>query len=404
MAELVKVNKQLNFSNLLEDITRQFEEVVQWRRHLHQNPELSFEEYETSQFIAEKLEEFGFDVKRNVGGTGLIARLEGKYSGKTIAFRADFDALPIQDLKTVSYASKKEGISHACGHDGHTSALLGFAKVLAGYRELLHGNVLFVFQHAEEKPPGGAKDMIAENILDDVDYVFGAHLDSSLPIGKVSVGARYQMAAVDYFKIDLKGRGGHGARPQNAIDALVAGAELVGALQKIVSRNVNPLESAVVTIGQFHSGTAFNVIAETAMLEGTVRTYDESIRQLVKERIEQITKGIALAHQIEFEIDYLHGYPALYNDEAQTEKVRQAFLKGFGSEAVVEQVPTMGAEDFAYFLLEKTGTYFRVGSRNEKKETQYAHHHGSFDIDENALTNIQKAFAYIVQDYLMKKE
>lgn len=392
---------QAGFQHLLEEIQNNYHEVVEWRRHLHQNPELSFEEYETSKFIAEKLEEFGLKVERNVGGTGLIARLEGAHPGKTIAFRADFDALPIQDLKTVTYASKKEGISHSCGHDGHTSALLGFAKALVNYKHLLHGNVLLIFQHAEEKPPGGAKDMIAQQILDNVDYVFAAHLDSSLQVGKVSVGAGFQMAAVDHFKIHLKGRGGHGARPHEAIDALVAGAELVGSLQKIVSRNIDPLQSAVVTIGQFHSGSAFNVIAETAFLEGTVRTYDEKIRHYVKERIEQITRGVSLAHQIETKIEYLLGYPALYNDEEQTEKVKQALIEGFGSEKVVELIPSMGAEDFAYFLLERPGTYLKVGSRNEKIETQYAHHHGNFDIDEQALAIIQQAFAYITQSYLI---
>lgn len=401
---MINASNQTVIQQLIEEISNNFNEVVEWRRHLHANPELSFEEYETSKFIAEKLEEFGLEVQRNVGGTGLIAQLEGAHPGKTIAFRADFDALPIQDLKTVSYASKKVGVSHSCGHDGHTSSLLGFAKALTKYKHLLHGNVLFIFQHAEEKPPGGAKVMIAQNILEDVDYVFAAHLDSSLPVGKVAVGAGYQMAAVDHFKIHLKGRGGHGARPHETIDALVAGAELVSSLQKIVSRNVNPLESAVVTIGQFHSGSAFNVIAEKAFIEGTVRTYDEKIRHYVKERIEQITKGISLAHQLEYEVDYLLGYPALYNDEEVTGKVKQTLIEGFGSDAVVEQIPSMGAEDFAYFLLERPGTYFKVGSRNKKTETQYAHHHGSFDIDENALTNIQKSFAYITQAYLLTKE
>lgn len=395
---------ELQFHHLINDIDDSFKEVVKWRRHLHENPELSFEEYETSQFIAEKLEEFGLTVQRNIGGTGLIARLEGGKPGKTIAFRADFDALPIQDLKTVSYASKKEGISHSCGHDGHTSALLGFAKVLVKYKHLLKGNVLFIFQHAEEKPPGGAKDMIAQNILKDVDYVFAAHLDSSLPVGKVAVGSGYKMAAVDYFKIDLKGKGGHGARPQESIDALVTGAELVTSLQKIVSRNVDPLQSAVVTIGQFHSGSAFNVISENAMIEGTVRTYDEKIRKFVKERIEQITKGICLAHNVESQIEYLFGYPALYNDEKQTEIVEHTLRKWFGNSAVVDQIPTMGAEDFAYFLLEKPGTYFKVGSQNEKIETQFPHHHGSFDIDEKALTIIQKSFAYITHTYLIANE
>jgi len=392
----------LDFSDLIKDIEQSYNEVVEWRRHLHQHPELSFQEYETSKFIAEKLEQFGItEIQRNVGGTGLVAKIEGAQPGKTIAFRADFDALPIQDLKTVPYASKNKGVSHACGHDGHTAALLGFAKNIVKYKHLLKGNILFIFQHAEEQPPGGAKDMIAEHILDDVDYVFGAHLDSSLDVGKVAVGSGYKMAAVDHFKIHLKGLGGHGARPHEAIDALVGGAELVGSLQKIVSRNIDPLQAAVVTVGQFHSGSAFNVIAETAFIEGTVRTYDETIRHFVKERIEQITKGISLAHNLQYEIEYLLGYPALYNDEQQTEKVKQALKDGFGVEAVVELQPSMGAEDFAYFLLEKPGTYFKVGSKNERTETQFPHHHGRFDIDENVLVNIQKAFAYITYAYLI---
>lgn len=396
--------QSLNFQGLIRDIEQSYNEVVEWRRHLHQHPELSFHEYETSKFIAEKLEQFGITtVQRNVGGTGLVAKIEGAHPGKTIAFRADFDALPIQDLKTVPYASKNNGISHACGHDGHTAALLGFAKNIVKYKHLLKGNILLIFQHAEEQPPGGAKDMIAEHILDDVDYVFGAHLDSSLDVGKVAVGSGYKMAAVDYFKIHLKGLGGHGARPHEAIDALAGGAELVGSLQKIVSRNVDPLQSAVVTVGQFHSGSAFNVIAETAFLEGTVRTYDETVRQFVKERIEQITKGIALAHNLQYEIEYLLGYPALYNDEQQTEKVKQALADGLGAEAVVELKSSMGAEDFAYFLLEKPGTYFKVGSKNERKETQFPHHHGNFDIDENALVNIQKSFAFIAFAYLISE-
>ncbi|MEK4425677.1 amidohydrolase [Solibacillus sp. FSL K6-1523] len=278
---------------------------------------------------------------------------------------------------------------------------MGLAKILVNYKEQLHGNVLFVFQHAEEKPPGGAKEMIAQNILDEVDYVFAAHLDSSLPVGKIAVGSGYKLAAVDYFNIALQGQGGHGASPHEAKDALVVGAELVGSLQKIVSRTVNPLKSAVVSIGQFHSGTAFNVIAETATIEGTVRTYEESVRHDVKQRIENITKGIALAHNVNFEIDYLLGYPALFNDEEQTKIVRTALAKQLLKANIVEMNPSMGAEDFAYFLKERPGTFIKVGSRNEQIETQFAHHHGSFDIDERALKNIQKAFLVIVDEYLL---
>lgn len=385
----------------LKEAKENFEEVVQWRRHLHAHPELSFEEYETSSFIEKKLIEFGLDVTPHIGSTGIVARLDGAKSGKSIALRADFDALPIVDLKQVSYVSKNEGISHSCGHDGHTAALLGVAKVLVKYKEQLKGSILFVFQHAEEKPPGGAKEMLTHNILKDIDYVFAAHLDSSLQIGQIAVGEGFKMAAVDRFEITVKGQGGHGAKPHQTKDALVIGSEIVGSLQKIVSRQVDPLQSAVVTIGQFHAGTAFNVIAETAVIEGTVRTYDEDIRQMIHKSIQQIAQGIAGAFDVEVEIDYLFGYPALYNDPEQTAIVEQVLKVGLGEKAVVPIIPSMGAEDFAYFLKERPGTYFKVGSRNEKKETQYPHHHGNFDIDERALLEIQQAFIHIVGHYLI---
>lgn len=384
---------------LLSETQAIFPEVVKWRRYLHANPELSFQEFETSHYIVDILTEFGYSVQRK--GNGITARLKGGKPGKTIAFRADFDALPIQDLKTVEYASTKEGVSHACGHDGHTAALLGLAKVLMQHQNQLSGDVLLIFQHAEEKPPGGAKEMVEHNVLQDVDYVFAAHLDSSMPVGSVAVGSGFQMAAVDYFKIQVIGHGGHAARPHHTKDALVVGSEIVGSLQKIVSRAVDPLASAVVTIGQFHSGTAFNVIAQSAFLEGTVRTFNDDIRYEVKAAIERISKGIGAAHDVQIQIDYLLGYPALYNDVVETERVKAAFCEQFGEELVKEMEPSMGAEDFSYFLKEKPGTYFRVGSHNEHPETQFAHHHGNFDIDERALENIQKAFISIIANYLL---
>lgn len=391
----------MNIQQLFGEVEAQFDEVVSWRRHLHAHPELSFEEVETGKYIVQKLTDFGYDVQTGVGGNGIIAKLQGAAAGPTIALRADFDALPIQDLKSVSYASKNAGISHSCGHDGHASALLGVAKILAGHQQQLKGTIVFVFQHAEEKPPGGAIAMLAENILADVDFVFGAHLDSSAPVGTISVGPGYQMAAVDYFKIDITGKAGHGARPQETHDALTTAAELVSSLQKIVSRSVDPLQAAVVTIGQFHAGTAFNVIAGTAMIEGTVRTYNEEIRQLIPGKMKQITTGITLAHETEFELEYAFGYPALNNTEAETARVQQGFIKDFGEEAIKPMQPSMGGEDFAYFLLEKPGTYFKVGSWNGQASTNFPHHHGAFDIDEQALTIIQQAFLSIVVEYLL---
>ncbi|MCG3421203.1 M20 metallopeptidase family protein [Oceanobacillus jordanicus] len=372
-----------------------------WRRYMHQHPELSFEEVHTAKYIEEKLTEFGLEVKKQIGGNGLIGVLKGEEPGKTLVLRADFDALPIKDEKDVPYKSTNTGVMHACGHDGHTSALLGTARTLSKFREKLKGNILFVFQPAEEKPPGGAKFMIEEGILEDVDYVFGAHLASDIPLGKIGIGEGYQMAAVDKFEITIQGRGGHGARPHHTIDSLVIGTSVVEGLQKIVSRSVDPLKSAVVSIGVFHAGNAFNVIPDTAKIEGTVRTFDGAVRDQVEAEINAIVKGITSGFHADYEIDYLRGYPALYNHKEETKTVHGLLSETFTEEDIVELEPTMGAEDFAYFLEQKPGTYFKVGSQNEDEATHYPHHHPKFDFDERALVNISKSFAKIVSHYLL---
>lgn len=392
--------KETLVQQIFTELETELDEVIQWRRHLHQHPELSFQEYETAKFIKEKLTGFGLPFQDQVGGNGIVATLTGAQPGKTIALRADFDALPIQDEKDVPYRSKNPGVMHACGHDGHTAALLGTAKVLSRYKDKLKGNIVFIFQHAEETPPGGAKSMVEENVLADVDYVFAAHLASDIPLGKIAVGEGYTMAAVDKFNITIQGKGGHGARPHEAIDSIVIGSEVVHSLQKIVSRKVNPLDSAVVTIGVFQAGSAFNVIADQAVLEGTVRTFSESVRQQIREDIETIVKGITSAYKADYSIDYLFGYPALFNHKEETNTIRSLFEEAFSKENVIEMIPSMGAEDFAYFLLEKPGSYFRVGARNEKEETHFPHHHPRFDFDERALLNIKKSFVKIVSHYL----
>lgn len=385
------------------EISKQEEEVIGWRRYLHQHPELSFQETETARFIESKLTSFGLKVMSNVGGNGLIATLTGEKPGKTIAFRADFDALPITDEKDkdVPYRSQNPGVMHACGHDGHTSALLGFAKVLTKFQSEIRGTVVFIFQPAEETPPGGAKAMIETGTLASVDYVFAAHLASDLPVGQFAVGSGYRMAAVDKFTVTISGKGGHGARPQDAVDPIVIGSDIVSGLQKIVSRRVDPLASAVVTIGVFQSGNAFNVIPNSAKLEGTVRTFDQDVRTMVEENINAIATGIASAYGASVEIDYLNGYPALNNDPEVTDHVTNLFVEKFERDQVVNFEPAMGAEDFAYFLEEKPGTYFRVGSNNASPSTQYSHHHPRFDIDERALTKIQQAFLTIAAAYVL---
>lgn len=386
--------------NINETILNDYDAVVSWRRYMHQYPELSFREEKTALYIQEKLLSFGLEVKTNVGGHGLIGILQGRQAGQTIALRADFDALPIHDEKAVSYKSKTPGVMHACGHDGHTAALLGTAKVLSRFRDKIKGKVIFIFQPAEETPPGGARNMIENGVLDEVDYVFGAHLDSQNPLGTISVGEGFQMAAVDKFSIHIQGKGGHGARPQDSIDSVVIGSEIVHALQKIVSRGVNPLKSAVVTVGVFQSGSAFNVIADKALLEGTVRTFDRDIRWNVERQFRTILDGITSAFGATYFLEYLNGYPALYNHPAETKIVKNLLSEEFSTDNIIAMEPSMGAEDFSFYLLEKPGTYFKVGSQTGP-ETSYPHHHPKFDFDEKALLNLERAFIKIASHYLM---
>lgn len=386
---------------LHEQLENGYLQLVEWRRHLHRHPELSYQETNTAFFIGEQLRSFGIDVKTGVGGNGVLGFLRGGREGKTIALRADFDALPIADEKQVPYKSTVDGVMHACGHDGHTSALLGVARVLSQVRDRLKGNVVFLFQHAEEKPPGGAKFMIEAGCLDNVDAVFGAHLATDIPLGKIGLREGAIMAAVDAFSVTIHGKGGHGAKPHETIDAVVVGSQIVNHLQQIVSRRVNPLQSAVVTIGVFQAGTAFNIIAEKARIEGTVRTFDKVVRRQIEEEIRAIVHGVCAASRAGYDIEYLNGYPALINPKKETELLRNIIAESFGSDALFEVEPAMIAEDFAYYLERKPGAFFQVGARGENENTHYPHHHPRFDFDERALLVSGKIFLDIVSHYLL---
>ncbi|WP_328800000.1 M20 family metallopeptidase [Paenibacillus sp. LX16] len=376
------------------------QELIAWRRHLHQHPELSFEETNTSAFIADQLRSFGIEVRTNVGGNGVLGFLEGGQPGRTIAFRADFDALPIQDEKDVSYKSTVPGVMHACGHDGHTAALLGVARVLSHNREALKGKLVFIFQHAEEKPPGGAKFMIEDGCLDGVEAVYGIHLASEIPFGKIGLKSGPAMAAVDAFTIQINGKGGHGARPHQTVDSIVIGSQIVNGLQQVVSRRVDPIESAVLTIGVFQAGTAFNVIADKAKIEGTVRTFNKEVRKEVENEIRSIVKGLTEAYHAGYEIDYLNGYPSLVNAEVETERVRELIGRLYGADAFLDLKPVMGAEDFAYYLEQRPGAFIHVGARNEDERTHFAHHHPHFDFDERALLVSGHIFLALALEYL----
>ncbi|SDI40935.1 M20 metallopeptidase family protein [Natribacillus halophilus] len=379
-----------------------FSDIVQWRRYLHTYPELSFQEVHTPVFIAEKLESLGLEVKRNVGGRGVVATLRGEKPGPTIALRADFDALPIEEENEVSYQSQNPGVMHACGHDGHAAALLGVATVLAEKKQDINGAVVFLFQHAEEKPPGGAQEMIKDGCLDGVDAVFGAHVATDIPLGQVNVTSGPIMAAVDAFTIHVQGKGGHGARPHNTKDAVMAGTQLVTELQQIVSRRVDPMDTAVVTVGVFQAGTAFNVIADSAHIEGTVRTFNETTREQIEEEIRAIVKGVEHSTHVSCDVDYLNGYPPLVNPEYETKVLGEVAAGTLGEDAVISAPAALGGEDFAFYLQERPGQFFHVGARTEDENTQFPHHHPRFNFDEEALLNIGKLFMGLVERYLSK--
>ncbi|MEK4387675.1 amidohydrolase [Solibacillus sp. FSL W7-1464] len=375
-----------------EKLQANFEVMVEIRRHLHMYPELSFKEINTPKLIAEKLRSFGIEVKEKVGGNGVTGYLEGAFDGPTIAFRADFDALPIQDEKEVPYKSKVDGVSHACGHDIHTAALLGLAKSLADNRDVLHGNVVFIHQFAEEVVPGGAKAMVDAGCLDGVDYVYGSHVSSWSELGTVLFCEGYAMAAADFFELTIQGKGGHGASPHETIDPIVAAAQFVFGVQPIVSRNTDPIESAVITIGKIESGTVGNVIPDKAHLTGTVRTFNPAIRDMVEEKLNNLCKAIEIQYGATLEFNYTRGYDAVYNHPAETAMLREAVSVNLPDLQVLYAPPRMGAEDFTYYLQEKPGTFFFTGGGNPEINAVYPHHHPRFDVDEQSMLNIADVF------------
>lgn len=388
---------------LYKELHTNHDEIVDIRRYLHQNPELSFQESNTPRYIAEQLRALGIEVQENVGGNGVLGIIKGGKPGKTIALRADFDALPIHEENTLEYASTVPGVMHACGHDGHTASLLGVAKVLQNNRELLKGNVVLIHQHAEEKPPGGAKFMIEDGALNGVDYVFGAHLATELPIGKIATRTGAMMASVDHFKIKIFGRGGHGARPHETLDSITVGSQLISHLQQIVSRRINPIQPSVVTIGRFHAGSAFNIIADTAEIEGTVRALDADVRTKIEAEIRSILEGMKIADHVDYELDYLHGYPVLVNHEKEAGLIERLVKENISEDAFLEKEQVLGAEDFAYYLQHRPGAFFNIGARNDDPATQYPHHHPKFNFDEKALLATGRVFLELVNYYLIEE-
>lgn len=372
--------------DIKKEIESRFEDMTAVRRHIHRYPELSFQEEKTKTYIYDQIKNLPLEIKRDVGGNGLSARLQVSDDYKTVALRADFDALAIQEENDVEYKSEFDGVMHACGHDAHTAMLITTAKILCEHRDTLPVNVVFIFQHAEEQLPGGAKSMVEAGVLEDVNYVYGIHVSSKYPVGTLGYTYGYKHASADQFTFNVIGRGGHGAEPHQAIDPVVASASLVQQLQTIVSRTVDPLKSAVVTASMFNAGSAFNIIPAKAEVTGTVRTFEKSVQEQVMSRMEGIRKGIEDSFNLKCELDYVKGYPAVLNTDAQVDLLLEATSGGTDFITDFEEAETsMGGEDFAYYLEEIPGAFFNIGTKNETLGTDYPHHHPKFNIDEEGL-------------------
>lgn len=375
-------------------------QLVTWRRQLHQRPELGFREQLTAEFITQKLQEWQIPHETGIAKTGIVATIAGNRPGRVLAIRADMDALPIQEQNDVPYKSQHDGLMHACGHDGHVTIALGTAYYMSQHRDF-SGTVKIIFQPAEEGP-GGAKPMIEAGVLKnpDVDAIVGLHIWNNLPLGMVGVRTGALMAAVETFDFTIVGKGGHGAIPQQTIDSVLVGAQIVNALQTIVARNVDPIDSAVVTVGEFHSGTACNVIAASARLRGTVRYFNPKYAGYFAQRIEQIVAGICQAHGATYEFNYDVLYPPVINDGAIADLVRSIAETVIESPlGVVPDCQTMGGEDMAFFLQEVPGCYFFLGSANSEKGLDFPHHHPRFDFDETVLGMGVEFFVRIVETF-----
>lgn len=400
-------SKPLNvdLSRIRSDIQALQPHLVAWRRKLHQRPELGFQEHLTAEFVAEKLQEWGIEHQTEIAKTGIVAVIRGrkKTSSKlpVLAIRADMDALPIQEENEVPYRSQHDGVMHACGHDGHTAIALGTAYYLSQHPDTFSGTVKIIFQPAEEGP-GGAKPMIEAGVLKNpnVDAIIGLHLWNNLPLGTVGVRSGALMAAVEKFYCTILGKGGHGAMPHQTIDSVVVAAQIVNALQTIVARNVNPIESAVVTVGELHAGTALNVIADTARMSGTVRYFNPGLEGYFAQRIEQIIAGICQSHGARYELNYSHLYPPVINDPGMAEFVRSQAVRVVETPlGIVPECQTMGGEDMSFFLQEVPGCYFFLGAANLSKNLAYPHHHPRFDFDETALGMGVEIFVRCVENF-----
>lgn len=378
---------EIELTHLINSIAAELEdEIIDLRREIHQYPELSFQEFLTSEFIYNKLLEIPNLIISRPTPTSVKAVLKGDLSGKVLAVRSDIDALALQEENELDYKSKNNGVMHACGHDGHAAMLIGTIKILVKLKHLIRGEIHFIFQHAEEKHPGGARELVEQGILNNVDMIISAHLWIALNAGTISLVSGPTMAAPDNFDISIIGKGGHAGIPHETIDPIIISANVVTALQSIVSRQTNPLKPLVISLTRIHGGSTYNIIPEKVDLRGTVRTFDEEIRQSIPNTIENTVKGICSAFQANYSFRYERGYNPVINDHDIITRISKVIDSTIGSECIKPMLPVMGGEDFSAYLSKIPGALIFIGAGNKDKGIDYPHHHPCFNIDESSLT------------------
>ena len=371
---------------IFEQCHHHFNDIVAIRRDIHQHPELEFDVERTAGIAADALNALGMEVKTGIGRTGVIGDLEVSGATKRIALRADMDALPIQEQTDVPYKSTIDGKAHLCGHDAHTAMLIGTARILSYFKSSLKANIRFIFQPCEETFPGGALSMIADGALEDVDEIYGIHVFPLYPVGQYATCPGPMLAQSDTFEITITGRGGHAAFPHLTVDPIIVGTQFVNAAQSVVSRNVNPLDSAVVSITQFHGGDAKNVIPASITLGGTVRTLDKTVQASVRTQLENLLAGIANAHDATYTFDYQEGCPVTYNHEPCVDIVLSSAQMLVGNDNVIYPIsPILGGEDFACYSQKVPACFVMVGAGNEQEGIVNMCHHPQFDIDETCM-------------------
>ena len=379
-----------------------FEEIRDIRRYIHQNPELSFQENKTSEFIKQKLDEYGIKYKSGYVKTGILGIIEGKKKGKVVALRTDIDALPIEEKNSVEYKSKNKGVMHACGHDVHLASLLGSAKILYELKNEFAGTILLIFQPAEEKLPGGAKLMLEEGIFDEIkpDLIIGQHVMPTMKIGQVGFKEGMYMASTDEIYISVTGKGGHAAMSYQITDTVLIASHIIVALQQIVSRNAKSDVPSVLSFGKVIANGATNIIPNQVKIEGTMRTMNEEWRKQMQEKIVKIAKFTAEAMGGKCEVEIISGYPALINNEKITKQASNFAKQYLGNNNVEDMDIRMTAEDFAYFSQEYPATFYRLGTMNKEKGIINPLHSENFDIDENALKHSSGLMAWLAYKFL----